>query len=149
MERVAVAGGVLEPAVGVLEAGERRVGAEVGWMPSVECWRLSCWGGRLAGSCFCARDGADGEGRGWVGWGCKYLDFLDAFGQLALALGVVGGQRAVGEVVGFEVVEFADDFVVFFVVAVHGVVSGFLGVFLLAVAVGRGAGFVVAEGGKS
>lgn len=93
--------------------------------------------------------GRGGKGLGWVGWGCRYLDFLDAFGQLALALGVVGGQRAGGEVVGFEVVEFADGFVVFVFVAVHGVVSGFLGVFLLAVAVGSGTGFVVAEGGKS
>lgn len=65
---MAGAGGVSEPAVGVLEAGERRVGAEVGWMPSVECWRLSCFGGVRAGLFLLAGwGGRGGKGLGWVG----------------------------------------------------------------------------------
>ena len=79
---------------------------------------------------------------------CTYLYFLDAFGQLALAPCVVGGEGAVGEVVGVDVFEFADDFVVFFLVAVHGVANELLAVFVLAVAVGSGPCFVVTEGGK-
>ena len=54
MERVAVLGGVSEPAVGVLEAGERRMDAEPVEGPSVECWRFSCFLGVVRFlSCFC------------------------------------------------------------------------------------------------
>lgn len=81
--------------------------------------------------------------------GRTYLDFLDAFGQLALAPCVVGGEGVVGEVVGFDVFEFAGHGVVFVLVAVHGVVRGLFVVFVLTVAVGGGRRFGVAEGGES
>lgn len=58
-------GGVEEPAVGVLEAGERRIGAEPVFSVSVECCRFNCWGGsvRISFVLLLDRGGEAGGGR--------------------------------------------------------------------------------------